>query len=415
MKTAARIVLSRLLPEQERERDAGEDEDDHERRQRAERVDVVGAAELDGAAERSPRRRVLDHHDRDDEPDEREPGDRQEREPGEEERGGQEGERAEHERTDPGAAGRPDVAGDRRGPGVREREHRRGGDEDRDPLRRRRADGERVGRGERDPERQRDPVAAAVEPDRLRDDLPDGARLGRQRRRQCLRAHAPDATATSRGSVSASFANASSKRQSARSGSSIAFETTRTSTAGTPASSQARRTAKPSIASTSTPCEPPTRALVPIGRSSASGKASRSRASRLGVRERPRRHERSGRVAVDRLRAEHERQRLEPARAGDADVEDGVRTLLSERAGRRDRRLDRPDPADERPQRPRPARAPARSRRRRARTISRGSPAHPSSTTVRVGHVGARTPHVRKGRCRGAVAPHAGNRDPKWT
>jgi hypothetical protein len=35
-------------------------------------------------------------------------------------------------------------------------------------------------------------------------------------------------------------------------------------------------------------------------------------------------------------------------RAGDPDVEDGVRPLLRERASRRDRRLDRADPADER-------------------------------------------------------------------
>ena len=77
-------------------------------------------------------------------------------------------------------------------------------------------------------------------------------------------------------------ASASSRRHRARSGSSISFEITRASTAGTPASSAARRTAKPSIASTSTPLVPPTRALVPIGRTSASGNSARSRSSSDG-------------------------------------------------------------------------------------------------------------------------------------
>ena len=91
----------RLLAEQERERDAGEDEDDHERRQRAEGVDVVGTAQLDGAVQRRPGGRVLDHHHGHDQPDEREPCDREDREPGEEDGGGQEGERAEQDRAKP--------------------------------------------------------------------------------------------------------------------------------------------------------------------------------------------------------------------------------------------------------------------------------------------------------------------------
>ncbi len=69
----------------------------------------------------------------------------------------------------------------------------------------------------------------------------------------------------------------------ARSGSPISFEIARISTAGTPASAAARSTPKPSIASThrSEP-PPPTAALVPIGRTRASGSASRAAATSRG-------------------------------------------------------------------------------------------------------------------------------------
>src|SRR5262249_41967364 len=70
-------------------------------------------------------------------------------------------------------------------------------------------------------------------------------------------------SARRRGSDCSSAASASSKRQRPRSGSSISFETARTSRAGTPASSAARSTANPSIASTVHPLVPPTLALVP--------------------------------------------------------------------------------------------------------------------------------------------------------
>ena len=69
----------------------------------------------------------------------------------------------------------------------------------------------------------------------------------------------------------------------------------------------------------------------------------------VGVRQRERGDKPPRRVAVDRLRAEHELQRLEPASAGDADVQDGARAFLGKRPRRRDRRLDRPDPADDAP------------------------------------------------------------------
>jgi hypothetical protein len=75
------------------------------------------------------------------------------------------------------------------------------------------------------------------------------------------------------GTARASAANASSNRQRPRSGSLGAFEIARSSTAGTPASSAARRTLKPSIASTSKGRPPPTRAQVAIGSTCASGGA----------------------------------------------------------------------------------------------------------------------------------------------
>jgi len=105
------------------------------------------------------------------------------------------------------------------------------------------------------------------------------ARGSRRRRRNPAHARsAAESSATSCGSASPSAANASAKRQRVRSGSSISFAIARTSTAGTPASSAARRTAKPSIASTSVPRVPPTRPLVPIGRTHAAGRTRRARA-----------------------------------------------------------------------------------------------------------------------------------------
>ena len=53
-------------------------------------------------------------------------------------------------------------------------------------------------------------------------------------------------------------------------------------------------------------------------------------------------------VAVDGLRAEHERGSFDPAPAGDADVQERVRPPLRQRLRRLQRRLHRPDPAAER-------------------------------------------------------------------
>ena len=191
-----------------------------------------------------------------------------------------------------------------------------------------------------------------------------------QRQRRVPRRRRRRASASTRATASPSAANASSKRHFARSASSGAFEIARSSTAGTPASAHARSTPNPSIASTSHPVPPPTLPRVAIGSTCASGSAARTRASSAAsgsmrsIRGSSRR--RIDHVAVDRLRAEDERRRLDAARAGDADVEHRVRPPLGERARRLQRRLDRADPAARTSRRRARARAPARWRRRRA-------------------------------------------------
>ena len=140
---------------------------------------------------------------------------------------------------------------------------------------------------------------------------------------------------------------------SRRAASSNAFETARSSSAGTPAAAAARRTAKPSIASTSAQLRRrPTRALVAIGRTCAPGSAgagrSRSSGSGSGALDPREGARRVDEVAVDRLRAEHERSGLEVARAGDADVEDAPGRVARERAGGRGAASTGPDPAAQR-------------------------------------------------------------------
>ena len=141
--------------------------------------------------------------------------------------------------------------------------------------------------------------------------------------------------------------------QRARSSSPISFEIARTSTAGTPASAAARRTPKPSIASTSGACDetlraPPTAAEVWIGRACASGQCGAERGDELSggcraVDDRPLGRE----VAVDGLRADDERPLRDPPRAGEADVKQRGEGTQGERACRGGCRLDRPDAADE--------------------------------------------------------------------
>ena len=199
------------------------------------------------------------------------------------------------------------------------------------------------------PSGERRPDVVAVEPDASATSWPTVRVSGGSGGGSGSSLTRPDAAATSRGSARASVANASSKRQRARSGSSISFETTRTSTAGTPGElaraqdGEALHRLDVDAVRAADAGARPDRAARRFG----NAVAQPLEQARVGRTRRG--HERSGGVAVDRLGAEHERERRKPARPGDADVEDGVRPLLGERAGRGGGGLDRPDPAHERP------------------------------------------------------------------
>ena len=225
--------------------------------------------------------------------------------------------------------------------------------------------GERVHERDRHAEGERLPEVRAVGPDRLADELSDRPLGRRQRRRQlarrsrlpCGRHAGEKATSPPR------RAGAEARRrappapagisQRARSGSPISFETARSSTAGTPASAQARRTPNPSIASTSIACGsepqgPPTAALVPIGSGRASGKLREQRGEQRGVGLRAGDHGDLGaQVAVDGFRPEDERARRDAPAAGDADVEHRIGTLDRECTRGRGSCLYGPDPANE--------------------------------------------------------------------
>ena len=141
---------------------------------------VVGASERECAAQSGRDAEVLAHDDGDGQADEREPRDRRKDVEEQEQRGGQEDERADGERARRGHAGRADAGCERRRCDVRGREERTGRPEDRD------LDGEIAPEirlrheREREAERERRPEAAAVEAERLRDELADRALGGRQ-------------------------------------------------------------------------------------------------------------------------------------------------------------------------------------------------------------------------------------------
>ena len=177
--------------EQEEEDGLAEEDDDHERRERAERVDVVGARQLDRAPEGRAKAAPLEEDGRHGEPEEREP-----REPRKDERARQQRHRGEDEHPGRERAGEraaplllrdEDAGGD-----VGDRhEHRPRRDEDEEPLepvKRRERDDEDRGRHA---ERERGPEAPPVEANRLGDELSDRPRLGRKRRRELTAGAAP--------------------------------------------------------------------------------------------------------------------------------------------------------------------------------------------------------------------------------
>jgi quercetin dioxygenase-like cupin family protein len=144
-------------------------------------VPEIRAGELDTAAKRGNERAVLDEHSRHGEADQREPRERDEVDPGEDDdaRGGerQEGNRADEERA---ARSVPPSGRDDRRPEIAEAQGERPDDEPVDEARssvdERGSDGER-GCGDRDQDPA--PERAAVEANRVRDQLSDGA-VGRR-------------------------------------------------------------------------------------------------------------------------------------------------------------------------------------------------------------------------------------------
>lgn len=147
-------------------------------------MEVVDPAELIAAAEECAHVTAFGYSRRDDEADEREPDHRADREPGQRYCRREEDGRAERQRERDRASGGPMAGDDNCGEDV-------GGGEER--CRRQvdhhlgevvTADHELVGERDRQRERQRHEEVTSVEAQRLGDELPDGAGLGRQRGRQ---------------------------------------------------------------------------------------------------------------------------------------------------------------------------------------------------------------------------------------
>jgi len=162
------------------QRQLGDADDEHERRERPESVHEVGARELTSALERAAEAEPLDHRGRNGEAEEREPCDRGEHEEAHEERHGCEDEhradvRGQRRRCVEDETARPEERRSHERPEGEEHEglHVRGVAERQ--LRRHR---------EWNTERKRAPELLAVHADRLRDELADGALGGRQRGRQ---------------------------------------------------------------------------------------------------------------------------------------------------------------------------------------------------------------------------------------
>src|SRR4051812_1786427 len=92
------LAVLALRPQERDQRQLGDADDDDQRRQRAERVDVVGGAEPPAAAKRVTEAEVLDHRGRDGEPEEREPRDPRQHDEADQERDRCEDERGADER-----------------------------------------------------------------------------------------------------------------------------------------------------------------------------------------------------------------------------------------------------------------------------------------------------------------------------
>jgi hypothetical protein len=144
-------------------------------------VHVVRAAERETPSQRLRHRAALDDRGRDGEPDERQPEDRGEREPRKQKRSREEGERAGDGGHEPRAASRVRVGCEPGRVGIREREQRRGPDEDGDHRPATPPEGGLVQHRDEEPELERAQEVPTVQADRLGNELSDRARLGGKR------------------------------------------------------------------------------------------------------------------------------------------------------------------------------------------------------------------------------------------
>ena len=161
-------------------------------------MNVVGTRELDATPDRIREAATLDEGGRDPEPDEREPAERNQVDAGKdpEPRQANRQERdVAHGQRDGHTSAAADRADECDGTGIRACQQQRSGDEDdRESrsaleLRVRNADDSRT-----DAEREGGPEAGSVELQRFRDELPDGAGLRRERRRQLGAVHAVESS-----------------------------------------------------------------------------------------------------------------------------------------------------------------------------------------------------------------------------
>ncbi len=167
--------------EEKEQRAAADDVDDDERRERAERVDVVRAGEAAGLSQCVPNAVPLEERCGNREPHEGEPGKRRQDEDPDEHPDGQEDDDADSEGGQERPARRTRLGREHAGADVGQREKRGGNEEqgrlDPGPL----LDRELVEDRHDDAEQKRREEPAPVEPDRLGHELADGA-VGRRDR-----------------------------------------------------------------------------------------------------------------------------------------------------------------------------------------------------------------------------------------
>jgi hypothetical protein len=185
-------------------------------------VNRVGPRESKAASHRVDQPPALEHGGRHGEPEESEPHDGRQDDHAVEERHRQEDQVADHESDRDRAARRPRAGGDQDAAHVGRRHQERSSREDEGQVPPAGNEGDADGRGRRpEAEGERRPEAATVELQRFRDELPDGPRLRRQRRRQrlllpgALPGHGgtvppEEARQAAAGSASAAFSNTSS-------------------------------------------------------------------------------------------------------------------------------------------------------------------------------------------------------------